>query len=105
MYFIWGIARQKNGKYFEIHHEYYYGMLLETQMLVFFSTFILSVMLQIRVMTRLYCSFDCLRFHWSTVIYCVIGVVLFMAFPLFLFWAYLKHGVLNMPAVHVVVRK
>merc|ERR1712110_1226899 len=57
----------------------------------------------IRVQCRIYNSFECLRFHWTSIVINIFGSLSFMTFPIFLLWTFLKHGVLNMPAGHVVV--
>jgi len=103
MIFIWRAAYQKNAKHLEEFDEHYYGEMLALQLVAFCSTIVLDVSIAIVVIRRMYSSFDCLKFRCSTVGICVFGSVVFVTFPIFLLWTFLKHGVLNMPAGHVVV--
>merc|ERR1712048_1004987 len=80
-----------------------YGALLQIQNVAFWIALILNLTIMIRVMRRLYTSFDCLKFHWSTILIVILGTPLMMLFPIYLLWTFFKHGVTNSPAGHVVV--
>jgi hypothetical protein len=104
MAFVWFAAYARRADWMEKSNgDSYYGELLELQFTAFVITFVVNMLIAVRVTSRLYKSFDCLKFHWSTPLICLVGSLVFMVFPIFLLWTYLKHGLLNMPAGHVVV--
>merc|ERR1712039_718367 len=66
---------------------------------------VISVVVMIRIQVRVYRSFKFLKFNWRTLLlYPLVFVpVMLLMGPLFLLWSYLKHGLLNRPAGHVMV--
>lgn len=104
MFFVWQNAWAKRLAHMEeFGGERYYRGLLELQVVTFVGVLALNIAVMVQVTFRIYSSFDCLRFHRSTPVICLLGSLSFMLFPVFLLWTFLKHGVLNMPAGHVVV--
>mmetsp|Transcript_111310 Transcript_111310/g.197142 ORF Transcript_111310/g.197142 Transcript_111310/m.197142 type:complete len:568 (-) Transcript_111310:173-1876(-) len=84
----------------EAEHDMGMGRILMVQFSITACAWLVIVFTALSIQRRMYKNFECLQFHWKSLIAYVVGNFAFVIFPFRILWCYLKHGLKNQPVVH-----
>jgi len=95
---VFVVAMQRLGS------EPHFYIILKSQTVIFYIAVALFVSMLVRTQIRLYQEFAGLRFRVSTVLLVPLGGIIMSVLPLWLLFAFFKHGLTNSPVVHGAAR-